>query len=291
MSKNIEWKRFRVLVTGQCNYRYPFCHNEGQEKNGYSKNMSFDEFTLLVDYLKDKSIIELAISGGEPFIHPNIVEMKEYACFNLACDISCATNLSLIKLEQINRLSKTRIKFNIQYPFVDREKFFQSTGIGDIERINSKIDIIKEAGIELGLNSVIQSVDAESVSRLLSFALEKQIPIKLLPQIGGVNSEVYKDWIVPIVRNLAISEKDKGTGAIRWEITDGQNQTIVLYIDSPCFYNEIDTCRRFGELRIHPGLHVQSCISGPLGDRLDFSKGDLTVTTQLRELWNDFKKC
>ncbi|WP_195356204.1 radical SAM protein [Bacteroides cellulosilyticus] len=291
MSKEIEWKRFRVLVTGKCNYRCPFCHNEGQEKQGHTSNMSLDEFKLLIDYLRDKSFVELAISGGEPFVHPQIVEMIEYACQNLTCDVSCATNLSLIKPEQIYRLSKTRVKFNIQYPYTDRDKFSKSTGIGDIDLINRNINFVKDAGLEIGLNTVIQTADTEALSKLLTFVLENQLPLKLLPQIGNDNSKKYREWVFPMIRHFVSSERNKGTGAIRWEITNGQNNTSVLYIDSPCFSNDIETCRNFGELRIHPGLRLQTCISGSLTDALDFSKGDSAITTKLVELWNTFTTC
>ena len=291
MSKEIEWKRFRVLVTGHCNYRCSFCHNEGQEKNMASTNMSFDEFKQLIDYLKDKPVVELAISGGEPFIHPQLVEMIEYSCQNLSCDISCATNLSLITTEQIAKLSHTRIKFNIQYPYTEREKFARSTGVGNIDRINKNIDLVKASGIEIGLNSVIQSVDEEALSKLISYALNKETPLKLLPQIGGLESDKYKDWVFPIIREFAIAERDKGTGAIRWIITDGKKQTSVLYIDSPCFSKDIETCRNFGELRIHPGLKLQTCILAPLREKLDFSERDDIVTNKLNGLWNTFTTC
>lgn len=291
MSKEIGWKRFRVLVAGYCNYRCPFCHNEGQEKNVVSANMLLDEFKQVIDYLKYKSIIELAISGGEPFVHPHIVEMIEYACQNLSCDISCATNLSLITPEQIDKLSHTRVKFNIQYPYAEREKFARSTGVGDIGRINNNIELVKASGIEIGLNSVIQTIDKEALSKLISFALNKEMPLKLLPQIGGLGSDKYKDWVFPIIRKFAITERDKGTGAIRWIITDGTNKTSVLYIDSPCFSKDIETCRNFGELRIHPGLKPQTCISAPLREELDFSEGDDIVTNKLNGLWNTFTTC
>lgn len=49
--------------------------------------------------------------------------MIVYANNHMSCDISCATNLSLITDEQIVCLSKTRLKFNIQFPFVSDNSF------------------------------------------------------------------------------------------------------------------------------------------------------------------------
>ena len=35
------WKILRVLTTNSCNYNCPFCHNEGQTKPIYQKEMIF----------------------------------------------------------------------------------------------------------------------------------------------------------------------------------------------------------------------------------------------------------
>ena len=37
---NTKWTKYRVLVTNKCNYRCPFCHNEGQEKQQKTDLMS-----------------------------------------------------------------------------------------------------------------------------------------------------------------------------------------------------------------------------------------------------------
>lgn len=287
----IGWDKFRVLVTNGCNYCCPFCHNEGQEKGGRASYMPTDGFKKIVDLLAQVSINEFVISGGEPFLHPNIVEMLVYACNKLDCDISCATNLSRISDSDILRLANTRVKFNIQFPYTDEKRFKKSTGNGNLSTILSNINKVKDAGIEIGLNTVIQSSDKDLVEEIVQFAAKNHLPLKLLPQIGGRNSQEYKDWAFPIMRKYAISERDKGTGAIRWEITINGNKTSVLYIDSPCFSRDISSCRRFAELRIHPDMFIQSCIEKPLSVQLDFTKGEEFVINQFMKEWNDFKKC
>lgn len=70
--------------------------------------MSFDSFKMLIDFLNDQQISEINFSGGEPFLHKEIVKMICYADQHMKCDISCATNLSLITDEQIDILKGTR---------------------------------------------------------------------------------------------------------------------------------------------------------------------------------------
>lgn len=290
MSMEIGWDKIRVLVTNGCNYRCPFCHNEGQEK-GKVTFMSVDDFKNIVDLLSETSISEFVISGGEPFLHPQIADMIVYACNKLSCDISCATNLSIITDSDLAKLANTRVKFNIQFPFTDSIMFKESTGNGDLSSISYNIKHVCKAGLEIGLNTVIQSSDRAMVEDMVLYAISNHLPLKLLPQIGGENSDEYKNWVFPIIRKYATSEKNKGTGAIRWEVSSGDKNTTVLYIDSPCFTRDISTCRNFAELRIHPGMYLQPCIEKLPSNQLDFSKGKSVVSTQLLQEWNNFKKC
>ena len=78
--EQLGWDKLRVLVTNRCNYKCPFCHNEGQEKECNHETMSLREFKSFVDMLSGQQISELNFSGGEPFINKEIVEMIEYAC-------------------------------------------------------------------------------------------------------------------------------------------------------------------------------------------------------------------
>lgn len=288
---NMRWKKYRVLVSNKCNYQCPFCHNEGQEKQTKSDLMLFEDFKHLVDLLATDNIEELNISGGEPFVNKHLVDMIEYADSHLSCDVSCATNLSLLSREQIDRLARTRIKFNIQFPYVNENTFHKSTGNGTLSDILQKIQLVREANIKIGLNTVVQNDDAAAYEQIIMFALENELPLKLLPQILGKNSDRYKDFIIPVLDKYSVEVKDKGCGALRWVLENKRHRTTVLYIDSPCFYNDIETCRNFAEIRIHPDMTVQTCILKDENVKLCFENGNVYVKQQLQKLWNDFTIC
>ena len=285
------WTKYRVLVANKCNYSCPFCHNEGQEKQTKADLMSLEDFKMLVDFLFTEDIEELNISGGEPFVNKAIVDMIEYADNKLSCDISCATNLSLIKPEQIERLATTRVKFNVQFPFINEKAFNKSTGNGRLADILRNIQIVRNKNIKIGLNTVIQNNNTTDYEQIIMFAIENELPLKFLPQIGGSHSDQYKDFIIPILEKYSVEYKDKGGGALRWVLEKEGHRSSVLYIDSPCFYKDINTCRNFAEIRIHPDLSAQTCILKETAYQLNFEKGYHFVKNQIQELWNDFMTC
>ena len=293
MTKNnhIGWKRIRVLVTNKCNYQCPFCHNEGQSKEHSPMNMSLNDFKTFVTYLQNEDIEELHFSGGEPFLNPYIVDMIRFADDKLSCDIGCATNLSRITDEQLTLLRGSRVKFNIQFPFATKEAFKKSTGNGDYDGILKMIEKVRDSGLKVGLNSVVQSNDTSAIRKLIEFSIKSKCPLKLLPQIGLKDSDKFKDFIVPIVQEYATSYVDKGTGALRWNMEFDGKKTSLLYIDSPCFYNDIISCRNFGEIRINPDFSMQSCILRQPSDKLQIARGKEYVINQLSELWKNFMTC
>ena len=122
---NIGWNKFRILVTNRCNYHCPFCHNEGQDKSIVQEQMTFDDFRSFVDIIANLHISEINFSGGEPLLNPEIVDMILYANNKLTGDISCATNLSLITTNMIEKLANTRLKFNIQFPYINESAFIK----------------------------------------------------------------------------------------------------------------------------------------------------------------------
>ncbi len=289
--KSIKWDKLRILVTNHCNYRCPFCHNEGQERSDSVGMMSVESFKQLINYLDDQVLSEINFSGGEPFLHKGIVDMIVYANDHMACDISCATNLSLITEEQIVQLAKTRVKFNIQFPFISETNFARSTGTGKLCNVLNKIKAVKSAGIKIGLNTVIQSANSSTIEQMVMFALENELPLKFLPQIGLEGSERFINDIQPILKRYTVEFVNKGTGALRWTISDGSHQTSVLYIDSPCFNQDIKTCRNYGEIRIHPDFMLQCCIKKGTNERLCLERGKELVVDQFEKLWNDFNHC
>ena len=226
--------------------------------------MSYDNFKTLIDFVKDQDISELCFSGGEPFLNKDLIRMIRYADDNTASDIGCATNLSLITDTQIQELSSTRVKFNIQFPFASDADFRDSTGSGNYMKVVETIKKVQD---------------------------ENELPLKLLPQIGLAGSDRFKEKIYPLLQEKTVERIDKGTGAIRYTLEKGNHRITVLYIDSPCFTKDIERCRKYGEIRVLPDMTLQSCILKGDTSSLALERGKEFVLSQFRALWKDFNHC
>ena len=102
--------RYVIFMQG-CHMRCKFCHNADTWKAkepDQSAESVLKKALRYRPYWKDTGGI--TVSGGEPLLNPEIVDMILYANNKLTGDISCATNLSLITTNMIEKLANTRLK-------------------------------------------------------------------------------------------------------------------------------------------------------------------------------------
>lgn len=90
-----------IIITNDCNLHCPHCFSINN-----NKYMSLQTFKKTIDDLYENDIISIYITGGEPFIHPNIVEMIKYVKrYNFYVTIHTnATKIDEQVLREINYL-------------------------------------------------------------------------------------------------------------------------------------------------------------------------------------------
>jgi cyclic pyranopterin phosphate synthase len=290
------WKILRVLTTNTCNYQCTFCHNEGQEKPSDKRiNLQFDDYKIIIDSLESTPLKEVHFSGGEPFMNPETLKMILYTNDTTDFELGCATNTTFLSEETIKQLANTRIKLNIQFPAIKDTEFTKITKSGDLSKVLGKIELLKKYNVEFGLNHVLQSDSLNSIDDIIDFVTKNGLSIKLLPDLSNTNSVHFKNSIFPFLDSIAIKKIDKGTGALKWWISDSNNAEVaIMYIDSPCFNNDINTCKRFSEVRLLPSLNLQTCIRKNELIEFDFEiieKNKSLVVDKFQESWKSFTRC
>lgn len=76
---NFYWttKHMNIVVTNQCNRKCPFCiaqKNTSKTKTAY---LSLDNINKAVEFAKTENIKTIALTGGEPTLHPHIIKIAE----------------------------------------------------------------------------------------------------------------------------------------------------------------------------------------------------------------------
>lgn len=290
------WKILRVLTTNTCNYSCSFCHNEGQKKPTEKRiNLQFDDYKIIIDSLVSSPLKEVHFSGGEPFMNPYTLKMILYTNDTTNFELGCATNTVFLTEETIKQLANTRIKLNIQFPAIKEAEFAKITKSGELCKVLGKIQLLKKYNIAFGLNHVLKSDSLNSIEKTIDFITKKGLSIKLLPDLYNTNNVNIKNKIFPLLDSIAIKKIDKGTGALKWWISGSNNTEVaIMYIDSPCFYSDIITCKRFSEVRLLPSLNLQTCIKKNELIEFDFEitkNNKSLIVDKFQETWNSFTSC
>lgn len=104
-----------LIITTNCNLSCQYCYYTQKNENyKRSKNyMSFDRIErLFKTYSKDKKLNVIALSGGEPFLHPEIYKIIDFIS-GYAENITVLTNGTLLDEDKILWLKKRNVMLNI----------------------------------------------------------------------------------------------------------------------------------------------------------------------------------
>ncbi|MEG6521505.1 GTP 3',8-cyclase MoaA [Desulfotomaculum sp. 1211_IL3151] len=113
--RNINY--LRISVTDRCNLRCVYCMPpEGVENTPHREILSLEEIARVVDAASDIGISKIRITGGEPLVRKNIVDLFESISANPQIkDISITTNGVLFAdmAEDLKRAGLNRVNFSL----------------------------------------------------------------------------------------------------------------------------------------------------------------------------------
>ena len=174
----------RIIVSEKCNLNCAYCHHEGRIDSLIGGSVvSNNEFNLK-ELLKKSSALKfkkIKISGGEPLLYPNILSIcNEFQ--NDFEDIGFTTNGTRINSlkDEFNRISSSKLSFNVTLNSVHSEKNKNITGFDSLELTQKGIEFLIENGFKVKINTVVTSYNFDEITDIISYAARQKVNIKLL---------------------------------------------------------------------------------------------------------------
>ncbi|MFH1787961.1 MAG: radical SAM protein [Candidatus Altiarchaeota archaeon] len=169
-----------VDVTDACNLACIFCrtHSPLAKAQGRRNNfMEIDMFKGIVDELSSIGVKEIVFSPhGEPFAHPNFLEMAEYAAGKgLKCSI--VTNGTLLDEETAKRLAGLDVELRVSLHSGDADAWKRLQGgaaVPDFKRLKRVLKILnaEESLASVDLYGVVTSANYMDVAGIYKLAAE-----------------------------------------------------------------------------------------------------------------------
>ncbi|MEM1541468.1 MAG: GTP 3',8-cyclase MoaA [Ignisphaera sp.] len=138
-------RTLRIVINNECNYRCIYCHKEGMYRNKDERALSLEELKAITKIASKLGIDRFKITGGEPLLHDDIVDIVKWLTELKPSDISMTTN-GFHLATFATRLAEAGLqRVNIGLPSLNRNKFRYVTGIDALNIVIKGIDIAKDA--------------------------------------------------------------------------------------------------------------------------------------------------
>jgi cyclic pyranopterin phosphate synthase len=165
----------RLSVTDRCNFRCVYCMpEEGITFLARDEVLSFEEITRVARVARDLGVRSVRLTGGEPLVRKDIVELVRQVAALGFDDLALTTNGT-----GLARLAKPLAdaglqRVNISCDSLRRDRFAQIRRRGDLGHVLAAMDAAESAGLSpLKVNVVVMAgVNDDEVIDFCEFARE-----------------------------------------------------------------------------------------------------------------------
>lgn len=254
----------RITITNRCNENCIYCHHDGMVSS--KDEMTPDELFKICKIAKRIGVKKIRLSGGDPLVRKDIVEIVDKIASLDFKDISLTTNGVLLEkyAEDLKNAGLDRVNVSLDTLNRDTYKF-----VTNMDYLNeAKAGILK--AVEVGLypvkiNMVImKDINHNEVKDMFNFCKEHGIILQLIELIESENCDddkfsgeyhypldSYEKRLADIADN--VRERKFMQGRKKYYI-DGGEIEIVRPVDNSTF------CANCSRLRITPNGKIKPCL-------------------------------
>lgn len=235
-----------------------YCHHEGYLSQNPQQELTLKQIDQINFIVKKYQIESVKITGGEPLLHPDILEIiKKIASTDTLKDLSMVTNGLLLetKAQDLKLAGLDRINIGLDS--------LCNSSVKIIDRIEKGIKSVREVGFDLiKLNMVLlRTINDQEINEMMEFAKENNFILQIIELIN-TNDEFYQKYHIDldeIERKVAkkaiktISRKFQDRK--QYHLEDGTIIEIVRPMHNPQF------CMNCHTLRITHDFKFQPCLN------------------------------
>ena len=263
-----EHRDLRVSLTDKCNLRCAYCMPEDFSAwTPSSRLLTRQELVRIVSVAVAQGITTVRLTGGEPLLHPEVVEIvRDLAQLPNAPAISLTTNgLLLGDLAQpLHEAGLQRV--NVSLDTLNRQRFAEITKRDRLDEVLAGIRAAEEAGLTpIKINAVLlRGVNEDEAVAMLSHAIASGWSLRFIEQMpldaGGVWS---RSSMVTAAETLAMlrtsfhlqAQGNRGSAPAEEYLVNGGPATvgIIASVTQPF-------CANCDRLRITADGQVRNCL-------------------------------
>ena len=257
----------RVSVTDNCNLRCIYCMEEkGNDFFDEEEKLTKDEICKIVNGCSKLGIKKIRLTGGEPLVRKDIVELVEAINKIEGIEEIYLTTNGILLEDKVYILKKAGLKgVNISLDSLKDEMFNKLTRLGELKKVLKSIDKCLEHGINVKLNvDMIKGMNEDEILDFVKLTLDKSMDVRfieLMPigvgsKFKGVSNEEIKKIIKDNYNDTEEVMKNKNGGPATYiKLRDAKGKVGFISAISNCFCEECNRIRLTSEGFLKQCLH------------------------------------
>jgi cyclic pyranopterin phosphate synthase len=177
----------RISITNRCNVRCFYCHHDGILPQSYE--MTPDEIYRVSKIAADTGVRKIRLSGGEPLIRNDIVEIVEKIATVGFKDIAITTNGTLLGKYAKGLKAAGLNRVNVSFDTLNPETYKFITKRDYIEKAKDGIKKASEAGLyPVKVNMVVmKGINDHEIWDMFQFCKENNAILQLIELLKADN--------------------------------------------------------------------------------------------------------
>ena len=254
----------RITLTNRCNVNCIYCHHDGMRS---SKNeMTPDEIYKICQIAKRIGVRKIRLSGGEPLIRKDIVEIVSKISSIGFNDISITTNGILLEkyAKDLKEAGLDRVNVSLDtlnpetYEFITKKDYLEAAKKGILKSVEVGLYPVK-------INMVImKDINEHEIKDMFNFCKDNNMVLQLIELIESENCDDDKfsaeyhyklDMVEERLSDIAdeVREREFMQGRRKYYINGGEIE-VVKPVDNSKF------CANCTRLRVTPDGKIKPCL-------------------------------
>jgi GTP 3',8-cyclase len=174
----------RVSVTDRCDFRCTYCMAEDMKFLPKKNVLSLEELDRLCSTFIDLGVKKLRITGGEPLVRKNIIQLFNSLGSKLGKgldELTLTTNGSQLDRHAEDLFKSGVRRINISLDSLNENKFKKITRIGNLSKVIKGIFAAKKAGLKIKINTVaLKGVNDDEILNLVNWCGENKFSLTFI---------------------------------------------------------------------------------------------------------------
>lgn len=191
-------KKLRVSLLDACNFRCIYCMPQDANFTTPKQRLPVRELGKIVKNLVTLGIDEIRLTGGEPTLSPDFMNIvRELSLLNLS-KLSITTNGLNIEryYSELKNLGVNSINFSLDT--LDEKKFHHISKVDGFKKVMNAILQAKDYDFQIKINCVLmKNINHNEVNDFVDFSKTYAVPIRFLETMNiGVVKPHFDRWFI-----------------------------------------------------------------------------------------------